>query len=75
MKDFFGIYVMSFILCYVFLFLGGHLIFESLFAALALAALIIAVILTSFLRQTEKIEALQSRITSLEAQNQDNRAT
>lgn len=70
MKKFLGIFAMSIIFCYVFLFFGGAFIFESFWAALALAAFIIAVLITLFMHQEIKIEDLEERIKNLESQHE-----
>lgn len=68
MKNFLGTFIISLILCYVFLFFGGVLIFENFWAIIVLAAFIIAILITVFMHQETKIEELESRIKMLESQ-------
>lgn len=70
MKKFIGTFVICLILCYVFLFFGGALIFENFGATLVLVALIIAVLITMFVHQEIKIEELEARIKTLETQRE-----
>ncbi|WP_069999954.1 hypothetical protein [Cellulosilyticum sp. I15G10I2] len=69
MKNFLGTFAISLILCYIFLFFGGVLIFESFWAILVFVALIIAILITVFIHQETKIEELESRIKTLESQS------
>lgn len=70
MKSFLGTFAMSLILCYIFLFFGGVLIFENFWAILVFIALIIAILVTIFIHQETKIEELESRIKILESQSE-----
>ncbi len=71
MKNFLGTFAISLILCYIFLFFGGILIFENFFwAILVFVALIIAILITVFIHQETKTEELEARIKILEAQSE-----
>lgn len=68
MKEFIGTFIISLILCYLFLFWGGFLIFENIWALLVFAAFIISILITVFISQEKKIEDLEKRIKVLESQ-------
>jgi low affinity Fe/Cu permease len=70
MKSFLGTFAISLILCYIFLFFGGVLIFENFWAIIVFIALSIAIVVTVFIHQETKIEELESRIKTLESQNE-----
>ena len=70
MKNFLGTFAISLILCYLFLFFGGVLIFENFLGILVFVALIIAILITVFIHQETKIEELESRIEILESQSE-----
>ena len=57
------------VLCYVFVFFGGWMLFnfhKSWYIATAACAFIIAVIVFAFVAQEEKIEQLEKRVKELE---------
>ncbi|AET67835.1 hypothetical protein Desor_2233 [Desulfosporosinus orientis DSM 765] len=68
MKNFLGTFVISLILCYIFLFFGGALIFENFWAIIVFVALIITILTTVFIHQEIKIEELEARIKTFESQ-------
>ncbi|MPM25367.1 hypothetical protein SDC9_71858 [bioreactor metagenome] len=68
MKQFLSTFVISVVLCYVFLFFGGALIFENYLVILVFVALIISLLITAFIHQETKIEELEARIKTLEGQ-------
>lgn len=70
MKNFIGTFIICFILCYVFLFFGGAIIFENFWAMLILVAFIFAILAIVFIHQETKIEELEARIKKLESQSQ-----
>jgi len=70
MKSFLGTFALSLILCYIFLFFGGILIFENFWAILVFVALIIAILITVFIHQETKIEELEARIKTLESKSE-----
>ena len=70
MKKFIGTFAISLILCYLFLFFGGVMIFENFWAILVLVAFIIAILITVFTHQETKIEELEARIKTLESKNE-----
>jgi hypothetical protein len=70
MKNFLGTFVISLILCYIFLFFGGALIFENIWAIIVFVALIIAILTTIFIHQVIKIEELEARIKTLESRSE-----
>lgn len=70
MKSFLGTFAISLILCYIFLFFGGVLIFENFWAILVFVAFIIAILITAFVHQETKIEELEIRIKTLESQSE-----
>ncbi len=70
MKNFFVTFAMTLILGYIFLFFGGVLIFESIWRTLVFVSLIIAILITLYIRQEKIIEELEARIKTLESQNE-----
>jgi len=70
MKSFFSTFVMCFILCILFLFFGGFLIFESFWGPIFVISFILAVVITSFISLETKIEELNERIKALENSNE-----
>ena len=63
------LYVMTLITCYIFIFFGGHMLFDfrgNYFVAIAACAFIIAVVIFNFISQNEKINQLEERIKALE---------
>lgn len=70
MKNFLGIFALSFILFYIFLLFGGLLIFENAWAILVFPPLIITILITVFVHQETKIEELEARIKVLESQSE-----
>lgn len=66
MKDFIATFIICLIVCYLFLFFGGVLIFENIWALLVFAAFIISILITIFINQETKIEELEKRIKALE---------
>lgn len=70
MKNFLGTFALSLIICYIFLFFGGVLIFENFWAILVFVALIITILITIFMHQETKIEELEARIKTLESQSE-----
>lgn len=68
MKNFLGIFVISFILSYIFLSLGGILIFESFWGMIVFVAFIITILIMLFMNQETKIEELETRIKTLESE-------
>ena len=66
MKDFIQTFIISFILIILFLFFGGHWILQSIWLASACVALVISVLVTSFIHQETKNEELEARIKALE---------
>lgn len=71
MKGFFSTFVMCLIVCTIFLFFGGFLIFESFWGPVIIIAFILAVVITSFISLETKIEELNERIKVLEKSNDD----
>lgn len=66
---FIKIYAMTLVLCYIFVFFGGWMLFDfskRYFVATAACAFIIAVIISIFIAQDAKIEHLEKRIKELE---------
>ena len=73
MKKFISIFVLTLILVWTFLFLGGYLVFgfhRHYYSAGAACAFIIALIIYAFAVQFEKIESLEKRIEMLEQNKQ-----
>lgn len=71
MKNFLGTFAISLILCYIFLFFGGILIFENFWSILVFVALIMTILITAFIHQEIKIEELESRIKTLEEKSKE----
>lgn len=66
---FIKIYGITLALSYIFVFFGGWMLFDfskRFYVATAVCALIIAVIASAFLAQSEKIEQLEKRVKALE---------
>ena len=64
-------YAATLIVCYIFMFFGGWMLFdfsERIYVATAACAFIIAVVLSVFSAQERKIEQLEKRIEELEEQ-------
>lgn len=70
MKDFFITFAIVLILCFVFLFFGGTLIFENIWGILVFVSLIIASLIALYIRQEKKIDELEARIKALESKNE-----
>jgi len=70
MKDFLITFAIVLILCFVFLFFGGALIFENIWGIIVFVSLVIAVFITLYIRQEKKIDELEARIKALESQNE-----
>lgn len=69
---FIKIYAMTLVFCYIFVFFGGWMLFDfskRYFVATAACAFIIAVIISVFAAQDEKIEQLEKRVEELEEKN------
>lgn len=73
MKSFFQTFVISCILIATFLFFGGYLIFENVLATILSLAFITAILVTTFMNQETRIEALEMRIKALETQEERNK--
>ena len=67
MKNFIGTFIICLIVCYLFLFFGGVLIFENIWALIIFTAFIIAILITTFISQETKIEELEKRVKALES--------
>ncbi|MDD6320508.1 MAG: hypothetical protein PUA63_06565 [Oscillospiraceae bacterium] len=62
-------YAVTLVLCYVFVFLGGWMLFDfskRFFVATAACAFIIAVVASIFMAQEERIDQLEKRVKELE---------
>ena len=62
-------YVITLILCYMFVFCGGGMLFDfskRYYVAIAACAFIIAVVVSVIYAQEEKIEELEKRVNELE---------
>ena len=70
MKNFLGMFGMTFIVCGVFIFFGGALIFENFWAAIAVVAFLLSIFITALLHQETKIEELEERMKTLEVLNE-----
>ena len=70
MKNFLGTFLIILILCWIFLFFGGFLIFEHIWALVFLIAFAISVLITAFLHQESRIEDLETRLKALESPEQ-----
>jgi hypothetical protein len=70
MKNFLLTFVTILILCYIFFFFGGALIFENFWALLVLVAFIMALLTTVLIHQEIKIEDLEARVKTLESQSE-----
>jgi preprotein translocase subunit SecF len=62
-------YAITLVLCFIFVFFGGWMLFDfsnHFYVAVAACAFIIAVILSIFIAQEERIEQLEKRVKELE---------
>ncbi len=59
-------FAMSFILIVLFATFGGALLFGNAWGLMAVAALVIAILATTFMSMSDEIEALKKRIDALE---------
>ena len=69
---FIKIYALTLVLSFVFVFLGGWMLFDfsaRFYVATAACSFIAAAVITVFLSQEEKIGQLEKRISELEAKN------
>ncbi len=65
-------YMVTLVLCYIFIFFGGWMLFDfekRLYVAIASCAFIIAVIVSIFIAQEDKIEQLEKQVKELEGKN------
>ncbi|NLM44604.1 MAG: hypothetical protein GX201_11435 [Clostridiales bacterium] len=69
MKSFLETFVISLILCFIFLFFGGAFIFGNIWAILIFVSFIMAILITAFSHQETKILELEERIRALESKN------
>lgn len=78
MKRFIQVYLSTLIGLTIFMFCGGHLLFDfhrRFYLSLAMVALVATLIITSFISQAEKLENLEKRIQALEHGTADVTAT
>ena len=69
MKKFLMTFFICLVLVFVFMFFGGYVLLDlprHFYAFLVLVALILAVLISAFEAQSEKLEALEKRIQELE---------
>jgi uncharacterized membrane protein (DUF106 family) len=62
-------YAITLILCYIFVFFGGWMLFDfsrRFYVAIAACAFIIAAVVSVFVMQAEKMEQLEKRMKALE---------
>ena len=67
-------YAITLVICYIFMFFGGGLLFDfskHFYVATAACALILAAFISVLLAQEEKIESLESRLKALEEKSND----
>lgn len=72
MKKFIKIFLVVLVLSYVFMFLGGWMLFDfnnRLYLATAACAAIISVVVWLFAAQSDKIAALEKRVAELESKS------
>lgn len=67
MKSFLSTFAVCFVLVFGFMGLGGYRILENVWALMAFISLLLAVMIQAFLRQEAKIEALETRMRTLES--------
>lgn len=66
------IYAVTLVMCYIFAFFGGLMLFDfskRFYVATAAYAFIIAGIISAFIAQDKKIEQLEKRVKELEEKN------
>ena len=69
MKKFLMTFFICLVLVYVFMFFGGSVLLDlsrHFYAFLVFVALILAVLISAFAAQSEKLEALEKRVRELE---------
>lgn len=66
MKRFLGTFVVCLVLGWAFLFFGGALIFENIWALLVFSALVLTILILLFEGQDRRIEELEVRVQALE---------
>ena len=69
---FFKVFVIVLVLSYIFVFFGGWMLFDfhsRFWLTTAVCAFIVAVIVSAFAAQEERIEGLEKRIRELEEKN------
>ncbi len=72
MKKFIKIFLFILVLCFIFVILGGWILFyfsNRWYLTTAVCAVIISVIVWLFYEQSEKIEALEQRVAELEGKS------
>lgn len=74
MKNFLSTFLISFVMLWLFLFFGGTLIFENLFALLVVVAFVLALLISGFVQQDAKMETLEARLKALEETRRDEEA-
>lgn len=69
---FLKVYAATLVLSFLFVFVGGWMLFDfgaRCYVATAACAFLLAAVVTAFLAQAEKIEALEKRVKELEEKN------
>ena len=66
MKNFLGTWLAMFVVSFVFLFFGGAMIFQNIYAAVALVSFVLAVIISVFSELQEQIDELTKKVKELE---------
>lgn len=70
MKLFFEAFVICLILCFVTLFFLGGLLLRNIWAAMAFIAFLLAISVTTFMRQADRIDALEKKLAQLQQTNE-----
>ena len=71
MKSFITTFAICYVLLWILMFFGFGLIYNNLFAILAVIALPIAAVIEGFIGMEKKIEKLEKRIQELEGKKTD----
>lgn len=66
MKRFVGTFLACLVVSWAFLFFGGAMIFQNLWALLVFSSLVLTVLILAFESQSEQIEKLEARVQALE---------
>lgn len=70
MKLFFETFIICLILCFVTLFFLGGLLLSNIWAAMSFIAFLLAIWITTYIRQADRIDALEKMLAQLQQDNE-----